>query len=380
MRGTANIGAPCPSSPHPLAPSPRSGEGENSRFPRRLFHDLASPLSTPWRGAGGEDSEGRTPQSGLAPVRRYLPALCFLLLAATPALAQPPQVTVALPRTAPTVGDPVQATITLRVPMANLAADPRFPAWGKTWGEVEIAAKSAPVKVSEQGGIAVWEQRLTLAAFRPGSVPLPGIAIAVPLKTGTVQAPTPAGLALTVRSVIPPNEKDTTPRPAAQPRPLPLGSRFWWTLAGLAAACLAAAAILWRRRRKAKSGSRTVPALPPLAELAAELDRLRAEPSMLALHTALSFALRRYLGRRLPFPAVESTTSDIQRQLLSRRMPGPLTRQTVELLRICDLVKFARQEVGETQGRERAEAARRLGEEWESHLAPKEPEALEATG
>jgi hypothetical protein len=104
---------------------------------------------------------------------------------------------------------------------------------------------------------------------------------------------------------------------------------------------------------------------------------------MLALHTALSFALRRYLGRRLPFPAVESTTSDIQRQLLSRRMPGPLVRQTVELLRTSDLVKFARQEVGETQGRERAEAARRLGEEWESHLAPvtaESSEALEATG
>jgi len=309
--------------------------------------------------------------------------LIGIFLAATPLLAQPFPVTVTLDPKDPTVGDPVRATITLRVPTANLAADPRFPAWGKTWGEVEIAGKTLPGKISEQGGIAVWEQRLTLAAFRTGSVPLPGIAIAVPLKTGTVQAPTPAGLALTVRSVIPPNEKDTTPRPAAQPRSLPLGERFWWTVAGLAAACLAAAAILWRRRRLAQGGSRMVPALPPLAELTAELDRLRAEPSMLALHTALSFALRRYLGRRLPFPAVESTTSDIQRQLLSRRMPGPLVRQTVELLRTCDLVKFARQEVGETQGRERAEAARRLGEEWESHLAPaaaESPEALEATG
>ena len=311
-------------------------------------------------------------------MRRFLLIWGFLVTA--PLLAQPFPVTVTLSPKDPTVGDPVRATITLQVPTANLAAEPRFPAWGKTWGEVEIAGKTPPVKVSEQGGIAVWEQRLTLAAFRTGSVPLPGIAIAVPLKTGTVQAPTPQGLALTVRSVIPPNEKDTTPRPAAQPRSLPLGERFWWTVAGLAAACLAAAAILWRRRRT-KSGARMVPALPPLAELAAELDRLRAEPSMLALHTALSFALRRYLGRRLPFPAVESTTSDIQRQLLSRRMPGPLVRQTVELLRTCDLVKFARQEVAETQGRERAEAARRLGEEWEAHLAPVEtPEALEAAG
>jgi hypothetical protein len=299
----------------------------------------------------------------------------------TPALAQP--VTVTLTPTAPTVGDPVQATITVKVPTASLVADPRFPAWGKTWGEVEITAKTEPVKISEAAGVATWQQRLTLAAFRTGSVPLPSLAIALPYKTGTVQTPTPAGLALAVRSVIPAADKDPAPKPPAPPRPLPLGSQFWWTLAGLAAACCAAAALLWRRRRATTGGKRAAPALPPLAELTATLDRLRGEPSMLALHTALSLALRRYLGRRLPFPAVESTTGDVQRQLLARRMPGPLVRQTVELLRVCDLVKFARQEVGETLGRERAEAARRLGGEWEAHLAPVAPPAageLEATG
>jgi hypothetical protein len=278
------------------------------------------------------------------------------------------------------VGDRVEATLTLRVPTANLAADPRFPAWGKTWGEAEVVGGSRPVKLSEQGGTAVWEQRITLAAFKTGSVPLPPVAVAIPYKSGTVQAQTPAGLALAVRSVIPASEKDPAPRPPAPPRSLSLGPRFWWTLAALAAACLGAAGLLWLQKRRAAGAPGARPALEPLEELAAELDRLRGESSMLALHTGVSFALRRYLGRRLPFPAVESTTSDIQRQLLSRRMPGPLTRQTVELLRACDLVKFARQEVGEAQGRERAEAARRVAGEWESQLAPKEIEALEATG
>ncbi|HEY4590487.1 MAG TPA: hypothetical protein VII86_14775 [Thermoanaerobaculia bacterium] len=306
--------------------------------------------------------------------------LIWAFLAAAPLLAQPPQVTVALSPTAPTVGDRVQATLTLRVPTANLAADPRFPAWGKTWGEVEVVSGSAPVKLSEQGGSAVWEQRITLAAFKTGSVPLPPVAVAIPYKTATVQAQTPAGLALAVRSVIPPSEKDPAPRPPAPPRSLPLSARFWWTLAALTAACLGAAGLLWLQNRKRKNAPGMAPALPPFEELAAAIDRLRREPSMLVLHTGLSFALRRYLGRRLPFPAVESTPSDIQRQLLSRRMPGPLARQTVELLRACDLVKFARQEVWEAQGRERAEAARRLAGEWESHLAPRETEELEATG
>jgi hypothetical protein len=249
------------------------------------------------------------------------------------------------------------------------------------WGEAEVVGGGKPVKLSEQGGAAVWEQRITIAAFKTGSVPLPPVGVALPYKSGTVQAQTPAGLALAVRSVIPAGEKEPAPKPPAPPRSLSLGPRFWWTLAALGAACLGAAGLLWLQRRRAVGGAPGArPALEPFAELAAELDRLRGEPSMLALHTALSFALRRYLGRRLPFPAVESTTSDIQRQLLSRRMPGPLVRQTVELLRACDLVKFARQEVGEAQGRERAEAARRVAGEWESHLAPKEAEALEAAG
>jgi hypothetical protein len=301
----------------------------------------------------------------------------FLL--AAPLLAQPSPVDVQLAPTGPTVGDRVQATITVRVAASGLAGEPRFPAWGKAWGEAEIVEQGDPAKVSEQDGFAVWQQRLTLAAFRPGQVPLPPTAIAIPRQAGTVQVRTPRDLAIAVRSVIPRSEKEPQPKPPAPLRPLPVGERFWWTLAALLAATLAVAWLLLRRRR-AVAGAAEVPALPPFEELAAELDRLLAEPSMVSLHTRLSFALRRYLGRRLPFPAVESTTSEIQRQLLSRRLPGPLARQTVELLRACDLVKFARQEVGEGQARQRAEAARRIAGEFESHLAPREPAILEAAG
>ncbi|MFL6192925.1 MAG: hypothetical protein ACJ75H_02045 [Thermoanaerobaculia bacterium] len=303
----------------------------------------------------------------------------LLLLLAAPALGQASPVTVTLAPNAPTVGDRVQATITLRIPAARLIGEPRFPVWGKTWGEAEVVGHGEPVR-TERDGIAVYEQRITIAAFRPGQVPLPPVALAVPLQTGTVRAATPAGLALAVRSVIPQSEKEPKPKPAAPPRPLPLGERFWWTLAAMLGACLLAAFLRWRRRRAAVEAPAERPALPPFEELAATLDRLANETSMVSFHTQLSLALRRYLGRRLPFPALESTTSEIQRQLLSRRMPGPMVRPTVELLRACDLVKFARQPVGETQARERAEAARRLAAEFESHLAPREPQRLEAAG
>jgi hypothetical protein len=40
------------------------------------------------------------------------------------------------------------------------------------------------------------------------------------------------------------------------------------------------------------------------------------------------------------------------------------------VLRACDLVKFARQEVGEERSRERLAAAREIGRDFETYLAP----------
>lgn len=305
--------------------------------------------------------------------------LVLFFLIASPLAAQTPPVTVSLTPASLTVGDPVQARITLQVSTANLAGDPRFPSWEKGWGEAEVLKADPPVKLSEQGGAAIWEQTVTLAAYRPGKVALPPMEIAVPTKERLVKAKTPAGLTLEVKSVLPANQPKPEPMPAAAPVRLPLGERFWWTTAILGALTLLAALAVFLRRRPAEQAA-PVPVLPPFEELAAELDKLRAEPSAVALHTRLSVALRRYLSRRLPFPALESTTSDVQRQLLSRRVPGPLTRQMVEILRACDLVKFARLPVGDTQSRERLAAARKLCQDYESYLAPREPQNLEAAG
>lgn len=317
----------------------------------------------------------------------------LVLVAAAPATRPPatkpapPKVEVTLSPTELTVGDRVEATLTLRVKTADLTGAPRFPAWRNTWGDAEILEKREPQTIDEEGGVATWQQTLVITAFRPGKVPLPPVAVAVPGRQRTVQAQTPAGLALTVRSVLPANEKNPKPKPPAALRQLPLGSRFWWTLAALSAIALGLGWLLWRQHRAAAAAAPARPALPPFDELVGELDRLQAEPSPLAVHTRLSLALRHYLGRTLSFHAAESTTSEIHRQLFGRRVPGALLRRTVELLRACDLVKFARQEVGEERTRERIAAAREVAREIESHFRPPEPqteerpeEKLEAAG
>jgi hypothetical protein len=319
-----------------------------------------------------------------------LPAAALLLVLAAassfPAFAQPaaPRLEVTLNPQQVTVGDRVEAVLTLTVPAAALDGDPRFPVWGASWGDAEILEKGEPVDEGTIGGTATWRQRLVLAAFRTGKIALPPVQVAVPLKDRTVQAQPAAALAIDVRSVLPAGEKDPKPKPAAPLRQLPLGAAFWWTLAAMSALCAFLYWALWRRQRRRQAASEPAPPqLPPFDELVAALDAIGAEPSMLRLHTRLSLALRQYLGRALAVAALESTTSEVHRRLLGRGLPAPQVRRTVELLRACDLVKFARQEVGGELGRGRVAAVRVLARDLDRFApapAPAVAEELEAAG
>jgi hypothetical protein len=301
--------------------------------------------------------------------------LLAALLLATSASGQTVQVT--LSRHQPTVGDRIVATITLQVEPGTLAAEPRFPTWKATWGEAEVVEQTRPEKVSE----TTWRQGLVLAAFRTGQVPLPPVQIAVPLRDRTVQVSTPAGLSLDVRSVLPKGENKPRPKPERPPVPLPIGEAFWWTLGAMSLACAVLGLLLLRQWRNREEPEAEQPALPPFEELTVALDRLAGEGSAVRLHTSLSLAFRRYLARALAFPAEERTTSEIHRLLLSGRLPAPMVRQAVELLRSCDLVKFARLEVDEDLSRQRIDTARRIAGEIEERLrAVTPPIPLERAG
>jgi hypothetical protein len=208
-------------------------------------------------------------------------------------------------------------------------------------------------------------------------VALPPLEIAVPLAGGTRAISTRADLALTVESVLPAappeagEEAIPPPQPAAPPRELPLPAAFWWTAAILSAAILALLVpMLLRRRREAAGAGRA--RLAPLPELAAALAAARAADSAVEGHARISLALRRYLGRRLGFPAAESTTSEVQRQLVARHLPNGLPNRAVALLRACDLVKFARRPAARSEVERWAGEAEAVAREIETHLAPPE--------
>lgn len=322
---------------------------------------------------------GRRPELLPAPTPALLALLAALLLAA-PAGAAEPVVDVELPAVELHVGDLAAVTLVVDVGDAVLDAPPRFPPWGDSWGAAEVVEAGEPEKAVEDGRV-IYRQRVVLQAFRPGELALPPAEVAVPLAGGTRTIATRPDLALQVASLLPapPEEAGADaaippPQPAAPPQPLPLGAAFWWT-AAIGTALLLALLIPMLLRRRQAAAERRRPRLEPLPELTAGLAAARAADSAEEGHARVSLALRRYLGRRLSFPAAESTTSEVQRQLVARHLPHALPRRAVELLRACDLVKFARRPAARSEVERWAGEAEAVAREVEAHLVPPEPTA-----
>lgn len=303
-------------------------------------------------------------------MRRTRTALAALVvgLAAAGALAQEPTLEptleVALEAATATVGDLVTATLTLRLPPGDAALEPRFPDWSSGWGEVEVRAADAPRREPGADGV-VWRQRLTLAAFRTGRLPLPPVAVALPRRP-PVGVATPADLALEIRSVLPADRSAWEASAPAPPVRLAVPPAFWWTAAALAVAALAAA---WRLRQRRAPGGVATPSRTPWEELESALAALDARDAA-AAHAALSLALRRYFGRAFAMPAAESSTRELGQRLAARGLDTDLVRRAVRLLREIDQVKFARAAADAERVAARREEARAVANAVETHLRP----------
>jgi hypothetical protein len=275
-----------------------------------------------------------------------------------------------------TIGDRVSVVVEVDVPASATVASPRLDPPPRRWGDAEVAKSAAALPVGGHAGR--FDLRLELAAFRTGRIDLPPLQIvAAPPAgaTGAVRLQTPR-LAFTVRSVLPKAEAKPTPMPPAPPLPLPLGAVFWWLLAGLLATAVGLALLLARARHRLARPQIVRPALPPLEEFLAEVDALATEPSLEAVHTRHSMALRRLVGALLHYPAPERTTSEIDQQLRQSRLATPTRRRLLDLLRRCDEVKFAARPVTRQDAAERLAASRALAGEVQHELQPPPPPAV----
>lgn len=310
----------------------------------------------PWAAAGARAS---------APIPPSGPAPSAPSAASEQATTAPPgeaRLSVALTPKGPTVGDRVAATLVLSG-LASDAAEPRFPVWQGEWGDAEIVDVRPPARAGD-----TWRQQLVLAFFAPGERVLPAVSVQLPGPATTRTVSLAGPVTVTVRSVLPEGE-DVEPAPPAPPRPVPLGAAFLWMAAGLALCCLAAAVILARRGPGGTRSSAPASRVPPLEELLARLAELDPEDDPARAWERATVALRAFLARTLRFPALESTTLQIQRAL-----SGPLTADLslgiVRLLRAADQIKFARGTASTADAREAIARSGELAREVERCLRP----------
>ncbi len=275
--------------------------------------------------------------------------LATIRLAGAPAAAQEeaqensmpePQIQVELLPTEITAGDRVTATLRLIWPAGAPDTDARFPAWQDTWGDAEILGTSSVARERSSGGDLVFTQTVELTAFEVGETKLPAMQLALPLGEQTLEVDTPDDLVLVVRSVLPETEEEPALLPPAAPERQPLGRPFLWTSGLLGLACLLAFMQVARKKMlQPEFGLPRRPKLPPLDELRVSLSRIDVEKSAKA-HTALSLALRAFVGRTTGVPAVERTTTEILRLLRDSHLEPEWSRRLVTLLRRCDEAKF----------------------------------------
>lgn len=196
--------------------------------------------------------------------------------------------------------------------------------------------------------LLVQRRHLTITAWDSGFLAIPPFRFRI--GTDTLET---APLLLEVRTVA----VDTTQafrdiKDVYEVRPSLLAwlEAHWPWLVGLWAACgLLGGLIAWiqRRRRGRTAHAPTAPALPLHEAMLARLDalehrRLWQQGEVKAHHSALTDILRGYVEARLGVPALERTTDELMQALRVTALPAAQREQLANLLRLADLVKFAK--------------------------------------
>jgi hypothetical protein len=216
-------------------------------------------------------------------------------------------------------------------------------------GDIDVISVTSPATREEGSGL-VTEVTYELAAFNVG--PLLVGPIVVDLQDGagqTVQQlivePQPvevlstAGANQSVLALRDIEGQYVPPETAsAQAEPYLIAAALVVALVILAVS----AVLIWRRLRRPAAAP---PGLSPEEQAAADLEALAAQGLLTGRpsenYSRLSRAMRTYLASRYGFPALSSSTREIEREMLARGLDRWQARLVSGLLSECDDVVFA---------------------------------------
>lgn len=268
---------------------------------------------------------------------RNLGALLLLLLCAS---ALPFELTRSIDRTSLTLGDPLLLKVTaIRKPDEKLI----FPGPGASFGDFELKDMRSS---EEPRGDKVEETRqYQLTVFKLGSVKIPGLRV-VNAKD-TADAKVTDSVDIIVKKVNPNDTSDIIDIYGQES--VGYGKVFWLTI--LAVILILALGVYlfdkYVRKRQKPEEKPPEPPVPPEILFEKEIAQLLAD-SLLEkglvkeYNLRVSEILRRYLGSRLGFYALESTTTELLAELKKKGLEKDVLRKIESFCEINDPVKFAK--------------------------------------
>ncbi|RMG61237.1 MAG: hypothetical protein D6722_19915 [Bacteroidetes bacterium] len=252
-------------------------------------------------------------------------------------------------------------TTTLRIgePLPVSLSVPFDPALEMVWptltegkiGGMDIIDRSGLDTIGKAGRQVLIEH-FTLMAFDSGRYELPGLEIGYRRATDTsLRQIRSNGLAIDIFTVAVDTTQDIRPIKGVAQTPITLAEVLRIALLVLAILAAIGGLVWWLRRRARRPKSEVaVPAPPPvppydiaMRELARlEAERLWQNGDMKGYYSGLSEILRRYMEGLFGFPAMESVTHTIIRELSQRGLSARQVEAMRYLLEQADLAKFAK--------------------------------------
>jgi hypothetical protein len=237
-----------------------------------------------------------------------------------------------------TVGDVIPLTLHVTHPAGWRVIVPTLE---KTWGDFEVRQQATPVITSNGDGTETTSQQIEVVRMRPGAVQTPAIRLSIADDQGNLQTVAIAPLTVVVRSVL--VAGDTQLRDIKPQADLFTAQRVVWPLLIVAAVSLIGLIgyAIVRRRNRPASDKRT-PRERALAELQARaVKHPQSAPELKAACVQIAACLRGYIAATTPVAACDLTTNELARQLNRTELPPDWSTHAIDVLRLCDSVKFA---------------------------------------
>ncbi len=237
-----------------------------------------------------------------------------------------------------TVGDVIPLTLHVTHPAGWRVI---IPTLDKQWGEFEVRHQSTPTIVSNGDSPETTSQTIEVARLRPGEVQTPAFTISVADDQGNLHNVEVAPVSLVVQSVL--VAGDTTLHDIKPQADLITSQHTFAPIMVVLALGLLMLIVYgvkrWRNRPVVDKRTPRERALDTLTASGAQDPQTPED--FKAMCVDIARCLRGYIASVTTIPAHDLTTNELARQLKINDVPADWSAQVIELLRMCDSVKFA---------------------------------------